>query len=211
MKSGKVLLAVALILLVTGCATNRSVIPIATPDTSITSGEKGSVYIAAVIDNRVFEEAPRDPSIPSLGFGGAAAATDAVKARAIGRKRNGYGKAIGDILLPEGQTVELLIREHAAKAFSDAGWKVVDNANADQAVSIHINEFWAWFKPGFWAITLNSKVNTTLVFVHPDHQVPIALQVEDKRQLATDGAWREIIEMALQAYRRKVSDAMSHP
>ncbi|WP_157719145.1 hypothetical protein [Halopseudomonas salegens] len=105
------------------------------------SGQKGSVYIASVVDNRVFEEAPRDPPVPSLGFEGASAATDAIKARAIGRKRDSYGKALGDILLPEGQSVEQLIRLHATTAFNDTGWQVVDIAviAKPQAVAIH---FW---------------------------------------------------------------------
>jgi hypothetical protein len=35
-----------------------------------------------------------------------------VKARAIGRKRNTYGKALGDMVLEGGQTVEGVVREY---------------------------------------------------------------------------------------------------
>jgi hypothetical protein len=34
--------------------------------------------------------------------------SDASKSRAIGRKRNGYGKALGDVVLPERASYRLL-------------------------------------------------------------------------------------------------------
>ena len=34
-----------------------------------------------------------------LGFEGSAKSTAEIKARAIGRKRNGFGKALGDVLI----------------------------------------------------------------------------------------------------------------
>jgi hypothetical protein len=125
-----------------GCATSRSEIrlsspaPAATPQATTTDR---AVVIRSVHDERVFEQAPDDPSTPSLGFEGASQASDDLKARAVGRKRNSFGKAMGDILLE---------------------------------VSVH---------------------------------------AQDARQMATDGAWLEILEKALAAYRTQVASKLSAP
>ena len=211
MKIGTFLLATVTVVAITGCATSRSVVPIDGPVARDSGAQNGSIFIESVVDNRTFEDAPRNPSTPSLGFEGASAASDEMKARAIGRKRNGYGKALGDVLLPENQTVEDLIREYATAAFNDAGWRVVENASADQTVAIQIDELWAWFQPGFWAITLNSNVSTTLTFVQNGAKIPVSVHVEDTRQLATEGAWKEIVEVALNEYRKKVGTSVPKP
>lgn len=203
MSMSKFLFALMAVVAASGCATSRSVVPIDGPSASDSRGQNGTIFIESVVDNRTFEEAPRNPSTPSLGFEGSSAASDELKARAIGRKRNGYGKALGDVLLPENQTVEALIREYATAAFNDAGWRVVENASADQTVAIQIDELWAWFKPGFWAITLNSNVSTTLTFAQNGAKIPITVHVEDTRQMATEGAWKEIVEMVLDEYRKR--------
>jgi hypothetical protein len=39
----------------------------------------------------------------------------------VARKRNGWGKVLGDILLPEGRTVSDLVEEVVAKAFIESG------------------------------------------------------------------------------------------
>ena len=211
MKIGKSLLAAVAVVVVTGCATSRSVVPVDVPVDRDSGAQNGSIFIESVVDNRMFENAPRNPSTPSLGFEGASAASDEMKARAIGRKRNAYGKALGDVILPENQTVEELIRKYATAAFNDAGWQVVENASADQIVAIQIDELWAWFKPGFWAITLNSNVSTTLTFVQNEVKIPVSVHVEDTRQMATESAWKEIVEMALSEYRKKVSTSVPKP
>ena len=144
-----------------GCATNRGILDVRIDVPQ--DPESGKVVkIARVTDRRVFEEAPPNPSTPSLK--GMEIGDPAITVRAIARKRNGYGKAIGDILLPEGRTVEDLVREALVKSFREAGYRVVaDDAKADKAASIEadIEQFWAWFTPGFWAVTLEfeAKVN----------------------------------------------------
>jgi hypothetical protein len=162
------------------------------------------VLIRNVLDERVFEQAPSDPSIPSLGFEGANAAPDAIKARAVGRKRGGFGKALGDVLLQEGQSVTGLMRESVAAALQDAGYRVVSAPEAGGppplVVDVHVKQFWSWFQPGFWAITLNANVETGIdvVSVKPVH---VKVHVEQAGLAATDGAWLEIVDKARQAYR----------
>jgi uncharacterized lipoprotein YajG len=163
--------AIALLLIsviLGGCATSRSEIRLSSPEAAPApkAATKGrTVVIRSVKDERVFEEAPKVASTPSLGFGGAQQASDEVKARAVGRKRGGFGKAMGDVLLENGQTVVGLVRDNLTTAFQQAGYQVANEGAAESAplmVDVHIKQFWAWFQPGFWAISLNANIETIL-------------------------------------------------
>ena len=201
--------AVICCLLLTGCATSRSEIKLSAPVTEAaapTAADAKVVVIRTVTDERVFEQAPRDPSTPSLGFGGAEAATAEVKSRAIGRKRNTYGKALGDVLLENGQTVEAVVRENLTAALQQAGYRVQTEASSDAvAIDVRIKQFWAWFQPGFWAIKLHTKIATDLS-VGDAAPISVAIQVEDSRQIAADGAWIEIVDQALKDYRAAAAE-----
>ena len=114
---------------VAGCATSRSEIKLSGP--ALTGGTAPAPTVAgrtcssrAVTDGRKFEEALSDPSTPSLGFEGASKSSAEVKAHAIGRKRNLYGKALGDVLLESGQTVEGVVGEHVTIAMQQAGYQI---------------------------------------------------------------------------------------
>ena len=88
------------------CATNRGYLNVPVDTGSLSAPNGKQVYIRSITDNRQFQDKPLSADIPSLGFGGLNNATPEIKSRAIARKRNSYGKALGDILLEEGQTVE---------------------------------------------------------------------------------------------------------
>ena len=162
-------------------------------------------------DERVFEEAPSDPSHASLGFGGAAAASVDVKTRAIGRKRNGYGKALGDVLLQNGQTVTSVVRDNLTTAFQGAGYQVAASESgagpAALVADVRIKDFWAWFQPGFWELTLSTNITTDVQFAGAAAPMTITVHAEDKRQMATESAWTEIIDRALTDYRAKATAA----
>lgn len=102
------------LLWLSGCATTRSEISVETND-GINSQKGMAVRIDAVKDARVFQIKPPNPDIPSLKDDGIL--NKAITSRAIARKRNTYGKGLGDVLLPEGQTVagltETLLRERS--------------------------------------------------------------------------------------------------
>lgn len=201
-----VLLACAVL---AGCATSRSEVRLKSPPTTVApSGSAKVVVIRSVTDERVFEEAPSEPSTPSLGFGGANKNGDTVKARAIGRKRNGFGKALGDVLLENGQTVTGVVRENLAAALQQAGYQVKDAAQADASaivMDVHIKKFWAWFQPGMWVITLNSDVATDLSLSGAAMPTTVSVHVEDAHGAATENAWIEIVDKALEAYRKEVT------
>lgn len=205
----KVCVLVACVVLA-GCATSRSEI-VLKPPVQATAASKSSgrtAVIRSVKDERVFEQAPNEPSVPSLGFEGASKATAEIKARAVGRKRNTYGKALGDILLKEGQTVEGVVRENLVAALTQAGYQVTsDDASGGTAllIDVHIRWFWAWAQPGFWAIKLNTNISTDLDLSGSSSPTTITVHAEDSRQVATEGAWMEIIAKALSDYRTQVT------
>lgn len=198
----------ALIASLGGCATNRSVIIPANPAATMPARpvtKARTVYIRAVTDERVFEEAPKDPSTPSLGFGGAAQAPADVKAHAIGRKRNTFGQALGDILLEKSVTVTDVILENLTAALNVAGYKVTtSSAEAGPqplVVDVHVKQFWEWVQPGFFALTLHADITTDLEI--SDLHEPIALSVRATHsfQIANDDSWIEMLEQGLQEYR----------
>ena len=93
----------------TGCATNRGTLEVNAQHQYVSNPQSNhKVYIRNVVDNRVFEASPKEPSTPSLKY--SEQITDKlIKERAIARKRNGFGQALGDILLQAGNTVGALL------------------------------------------------------------------------------------------------------
>lgn len=198
------------LLVLTGCATSRSVVSINTPklEHSTISNNK-SVYIEAVNDQRVFEVAPKQPSIPSLDSSEESGA--AITSRAIARKRNTFGAGLGDILLQEGQTVELLISKCLIEAFEVKGYKIVTSKEQidrnTYLVTAHINKFWSWMNPGFWAITLSTEIATDIHIQSSGKkwQTNIFTSASDTFQTGVDGNWLEVMNSALKNYVNKVA------
>jgi len=160
----KLLLVCAPVMMLgSGCATNRGIVDVRVSEPQ-NPASGPAVTIFRVTDKRVFEAAPRVASVPSLK--GKEIDDKAITARAIARKRNGYGKALGDILLPEGRTVENLVREALTKSFRDAGYRVVDGApgSTDNVVPIEadIEQFWSWVTPGFWAMSMEFEARVSI-------------------------------------------------
>jgi uncharacterized lipoprotein YajG len=198
-----------------GCATSRSELKIGAPDASPTAAvtKQRAVVIRSVRDERQFAEKPSDPSVPSLGFGGSAAATEQVKARAIGRKRNGFGQALGDVLLQDGQTVTGVVRDNLSSAFRQAGYRVApDLASAGPSpllVDVRVRKFWAWFTPGMMTITLASQIDTDLQISGGGAPTTVSVSAQDNRMAATEDAWVEIVQKALVAYRAEAAKKVS--
>ena len=205
------LMLLAAFTILTGCATSRSEVKLG--DTGSVNNfavtKSRVVLIRSVSDERVFEQTPNDPSTPSLGGEGANGASGDTKARAIGRKRGGFGKALGDVLLENGQTVAGVVRENLTAAFKQAGYRTTSSAAdagpSPMIVDVHIKQFWAWVQPGFWAMTLNSHITTDLEISGIASPAVVSVSEKDSRQLVTDGAWIEIVDKALKDYREQAS------
>jgi hypothetical protein len=187
-----------LLALCVGCATSRSEIDVAPPSLDLpaaSAATKGKVYISAV-DERVFETKPRSADIPSLKH--AEIGDKSITGRAVGRKRNGYGKALGDVLLPSGRTVSALVGESVAAAYRQAGYEVVSTPNTTGAteVKVHIKEFWSWFSPGFFYVTVNNKSHLDIETAGRPKLKIVTLK-SDGMQAVTDSDWKAITEAGL--------------
>ena len=200
-----------------GCATSRSELKLAGPEATPTAKvtKERAVVIRSVRDERKFAENPSDPSTPSLGSGGATQAGDAIKARAFARKRNGFGQALGDVLLEDGQTVTGVVRDNLAAAFREAGYRVAPDAAAAGAkplvVDVRVKKFWAWFTPGMMTITLAANIDTDVLISDGGAATLVSVSARDDRMAATEGAWVEIAQKALAAYRTEAARKFAAP
>jgi len=161
--STKAALAALLGLCVLGnsaCVTGRRSVPLTVPDTAVGEVKRGPVYLGEVVDKRKFENAPRDPSIPSID-GDVGKLTPDLKQTFIGRQRNGFGKAMGDIALGNGQTVPGLARSLVTEALENHGY-VLSTVPANKSATVAVDEFWAWGTPGAFSVSFEARVGTTL-------------------------------------------------
>lgn len=198
-----------------GCATSRSEVKLSVPAANTTQAAASNGYVVvirSVKDERVFEQEPSNPGTPSLGFEGASKAAAELKLRAIARKRNTFGKALGDVMLEGNQTVESVVRANLTASFEQAGYRVITGGTDDPSVlvvDVRIKKFWAWMQPGFWALTLNADIATDLVLSGSVVPTTVSVHVEDGRQIVTDGAWIEIIDAALTDYRTQAATKLA--
>ena len=200
-----------LITTLSGCATSRGLIQVPTSNQVSTQEASNSkkVIIALVEDERSFQDKPPTADIPSLK-GGLAKATAEEKAKAVARKRNGYGKALGDILL-EKETVSELLKKRTTLALKKSGYEVLEDnaanrANADLVLNIKINKFWSWFQPGFASIKIHSEIDTDIFNTKKSPAEPIHVysKVVRSAQVANGTKWIENIDNVLNDYEAKL-------
>jgi hypothetical protein len=185
----------------TGCATSRGIleVPLTVGDNPAQGRE---VKIVRVSDRRTFQMKPPDPSTPSLKDG--AIDNPAITSRAIARKRSGYGMAMGDILLPEGQTVEQLVATALTRGLRGGGFRVLlpGQEGYEQAIPLEadIRQFWAWFSPGFFAAHLEFEAR-----IQVTGPVEPFVRSEEYRgyvrlatQAATSRAWLNTVNKGLE-------------
>ncbi|MBL8266945.1 hypothetical protein [Steroidobacter sp.] len=144
-----------------GCVVGRRSIELEVPSAAkIVNASKGTVSIASVVDKRQFENKPSDPSIPSID-GDVNSMGAAERNKMIGRQRNTWGKAMGDVALAEGQTVESRTRQLVTEAFQRRGYTVTDAKSKNRA-DIVIDKFWAWFTPGMFVIDFEANLRADM-------------------------------------------------
>lgn len=202
------LAALALTALV-GCATSRSEVDVAGPaPRADASGHGQQVYISAV-DERVFQVNPRQADIPSLKNDEIHDA--GITGRAIGRKRNTYGKGLGDVVLPSGRSVSQLVSNAVASAYQQAGYEVVSSPSPSaEPVNVRIVEYWSWFSPGFFTVAVNNKAHLTIE--RPGAAaLTVVTKTRDNVQVATDGDWKKINEQGLAAIASETGKQLGTP
>ncbi|OIQ95890.1 hypothetical protein GALL_221360 [mine drainage metagenome] len=184
------------------CAAGRSVVTLDQAKiTAPAQVQSVAVKIVQVTDARAFEEDPPNPSDPSLSSDDLHDA--GLKARAIGRKRNGYGMAMGEVMLPEGSTVSGVIRTAVANGFREAGYRVVEAGQDgfDQArpVSLRIEQYWCWFQPGFFGVTVHNKGRIDVTGPLPNGATALVVQSGAKQTMmaVTEDDWQKIASEGL--------------
>ena len=209
MKSFLIITLSTVMITLTGCATSRGLVTLNSAQDVRTEALKQTAVIKVIEDDRHFENRPKTPDIPSLK-GGLDKATAEDKERAIARKRNTYGKALGDILLREG-TVSSVVQNRVISALNQSGYKVLpasaeNDKKADLVISVQINKFWSWSSLGL----LNTEIKTTLV---NDKEADKAIVVDTKLSrpvhLKTGNQWVENTNLALDEYETKLVKALS--
>ena len=180
------------------------------PELASTGQAKGEVFIGTIEDNRAFEQSPRDPSTPSVNGDLSSTSKDQLSTL-IGRQRNGYGKAMGDVALPAGQTVTTEARELLTKGFERRGYTVTNNANAPVKVNVAIDEFWGWFSPGFWAVSFETRISTDLTVTTNggDKTVTVAGYGRNSGQVASDANWQLAFSRGFEDFLNKLDQALS--
>ena len=182
----RALLCAGVAVVLVGCALGRDEIKLADAPLAANAQapSKGrSVYVRTVTDERVFKDSD-EPGTPSLDTDGH---KPEIKARAVSRKRNGYGMALGDVLLEPGQTVAGKVGDALRQAFQQSGYTVVAEAggagaNAPIIVDVRITKFWTWRRAKFTELSLISEIQTEMtmtgakswpgvIFVHVEDNV----------------------------------------
>ena len=140
MQASRKLFAVCCLAFLGGCATSRSYmrLDVSHSSATVTTPSGKAVVIDAVKDERRFEESPGDPSVPSLKPGDEYKLGAEERKRAIARKRNGWGKAMGDILLENGETVETLTHDLVADGFARHGYQVLAPGVSAPPEAVHV-------------------------------------------------------------------------
>lgn len=199
-------------LVLAGCATGRSVLR-ADIDPGHNPSQGTAVRIDAIRDARVFAARPPSADMPSL-MEASEIHDKSITSRAVGRKRGGMGAALGDVLLPEGQTVEMLVQSAVTRALRESGYRVLARGDPgyEQAVPIsgRIDQFWSWFNPGFASVTLTCRAVVELRGAIP----PLAQgrtffsQAQNSMQLVVESDWAAIVNKGLEALVTSIKEDM---
>jgi hypothetical protein len=197
--------AIAICSLTSGCVVGRRTVGLNVPPAATSMGSKGDAYIAEVVDHRTFENQPNDPSTPSID-GDVGALSAEQKSTMIGRQRNGFGKAMGDIALPDGQSVPQQVRGLVEFALKARGYNISSNASAATKLNVSIDQFWAWFTPGMFSVTFEARVYCALTLTKDGKTTQLMVQGYGKNpgQVASDANWREAYDRAYKDFLDKL-------
>lgn len=195
MNKNKGLLNLMLILpilaLLSGCVVGRRTVDLTVPNPAMTSLNKGEVYIAGIEDHRIFQNKPPLPSIPSID-GDVGQMSTSEQSLMIGRQRNGYGMAMGDIALPEGESVEVKMRKLIESGLSSKGYTISGQPDSGYDFDAEIIAFWAWFTPGMFAVSFEAEVVCDIK-IHgqgADKEMRVKGYGKNTGQIASDANWQ---------------------
>lgn len=189
-------------LLMPSCVLGRRTINPSIP-TAAHATSKGTMTIGAVQDLRAFENKPAQPSTPSVD-GDHTALSSEEKSRMVGRQRNGYGKAMGDIALPSNSSVPTKMRELLAEAFARRGYTVA-NGSSNRA-DANVQQFWAWFTPGMWVLDFEAAIQCQITVSKGSTKRSFTIKGYGRNggQVASNTNWNQAYERAFADFLTKL-------
>ena len=195
--------------LLTGCVTGTRNVDIAPSKYTNDKTASGQVYIAVVEDKRAFEAKPASPSTPSVNGDLAKTSKDKL-ATLIGRQRNGYGMAMGDVALPKDQTVQTEMKALLKEGLESRGYTVTDNKNAPIKVNVDIEKFWAWFSPGMFAVSFEADLACSIAFTDTkgNQTFKVVGYGLNKGQVASDANWALAYQRALDDFLKNLDKTL---
>lgn len=186
--------------LLSGCVTGRRSFDVGLESGSIAPADaapKGTLAFVNVSDARHFENKPSDPSTPSI-HGDINSISAAERSRFIGRQRNTFGHAMGDIVLPDGKTVQTKIVEIMTEGLKRRGYSVVAGNPALGTVEVEVQDFWSWTTPGFWALSFEARIGCNVSMEYGGRKASFQVRgyALNHGQIAKDKNWQEAYEEA---------------
>jgi hypothetical protein len=204
-----ILFLAAASLVQTGCVVGRRTVDLPVPSQMSTQSGKGSLRVMDVTDSRTFENKPRDPSTPSID-GDVNSMTDAQKSIMIGRQRNGYGHAMGDIALPANRSVQERTRVLIENGLKKRGYVISDDPASANYAKVEIREFWAWFTPGMWVISFEARLDCVVIITVDGkaHKLEVAGYAKNVGQVASDANWQKAYRLAFENFLTNLDDEL---
>jgi len=175
--------------------------------------KKAVIYINTVTDKRTFYNKPSNPSMPSADTD-VASLTTKERNILIGRQRNGWGKAMGDVGL-ENQSVTAIVAQLLDEGFRSQGYQTTQTkSNANVIVNCTVEDFWGWVSPGFFSISVESRIQTAITLTTISNPPKVfSMEVKSygrkENQMVTSGSWIETYRRAFENYLNKFEEEMT--
>ena len=208
----KILLVFTFLAGLSACAVDRSTVSVDPPESIANPVNGVDVKLVSVTDNRMFEFRPTTPDIPSLSED--EINNDSIKARAFARKRNSYGKALGDVVLPENQTVAGIMKPALENAFRAAGYRVLEPGDPafEKAIPIDVKvvQFWSWIDWGFWELGLHNKAEVSISASEGSlaEGITVFNETVGKHAAVFDGDWQKSAATGIKELTIKVTEEL---
>ena len=198
-------------LLGSGCVTGRRTVDLPVSQLPGTGASKGSLYLGSIEDQRAFQNKPSDPSTPSID-GDVTKCTKDQLAAMIGRQRNGYGKALGDISLGADDSVIKRTRALIEEGLKRRGYTIASDPSSAGTATVAINEFWAWFTPGLWTVAFEAHVvcDITVTQNGAAKKLTVKGYGRNQGQVASDANWQLAYKRAFDDFLVNLNTALGN-
>jgi uncharacterized lipoprotein YajG len=113
--------------------------------------------------------------------------------------------------LPADDSVVERTRRLLEEGFRSRGYRIAHDSSAPNSASAIIDEFWAWFSPGFWSISFEARVYCTIKLTKSDGSSTIVVKGYgiNKGQIASDANWQLAYQRAFQDFLSKLDSKLA--